>query len=241
SSDLVKNAVRNASDEPWDVPRSKAEWLELVPDAYQRGVDADWTRVSLQRAGTPLTVAELEKALSQVPPGGFRVLSTLCDALVFEEVADGKLALAPRWFAQFLQSAAYSALLDETPDEWGKVGLVLHQARPLLHALDKQFSKGVFRTLDAALELDDDTSAALVLAIELLVLAAGRATLRGVEFEPEQVTGLLRLQDDLWLDDLTPFSAPYATTALALPQPRLMCLTSDAARGEWLIGIWSLT
>lgn len=238
---IVKNAVRDTSNESWDIPRSKAEWLELVPEAYQRGVDADWTRVSLQRAGTPLTVAELEKALSQVPPGGFRVLGTLCDALVFEEVADGKLTLAPRWFAQFLQSAAYSALLDETPDEWGKVGLVPHKTRPLLDALEKQFSKGVFRTLDATLELDDDTSPPFVLALELLVLATARAALRGTEFEPEQVTGLLRLQNDVWLDHSTPFSVPYAAAPLTLPRPRLLCLTNDAERGEWLVGIWSLT
>lgn len=236
---IVKNAVRVAGESPWDIPRTKAEWLELVPEEYQRGVDADWTRVSLQRAGTPLTVAELEKALSQVPPGGFRVLNTLCDAHVFEEVADGKMTVHPRWFAQFLEAAAYSALLDEAADDWGNVGLVHHRTPPILRALGKQFDRGAFQTLDAALELDDQPTPAFVLAVELLVVATGRALLRGVEFETEQLTGLLELQAKFLLEKLTPFAAPFVSDAIALPRPRMLCLTDDAAWGEWLLCLWS--
>jgi hypothetical protein len=238
---ITKNAVRAAGDLPWDIPRTKTEWLELVPDEYQRGVDADWTRVSLQRAGTPLTVAELEKALSQVPPGGFRVLSTLCDAHVFEEVADGKFTVHPRWFAQFLEAAAYSALLDETAEDWGQVGLVHHRIPALLEALNKQFTRSAFQTLDAALELDDNPSPSFVLAIELLVVATGRALLRGVEFESEQMTGLLELQSSFLLDKLTPFAAPFVAETVPLTRPRLLGVPSDAAWGEWLLCLWSLS
>ncbi len=238
---IAKNAIRGAGDAPWDTPRSKAEWLDLVPEEYQRGVDADWTRVSLQRAGTPLTVAELEKALSRVPPGGFRVLNTLSDAHVFEEVADGRVTMHPRWFAQYLEHAAFSALLDETADDWGEVGLVEHRTSALLRALDKQFAAGVFHTLDATLELDDHPTPAFVQAVELLVVAVGRALLRGVEFEAEQVTGLLELQVRFLLDKLPRFVIPYAADGLPLPRPRMFCLTSDAAWGEWLLCLWSLT
>lgn len=238
---IAKNAVRNAGESPWDIPRTKAEWLELVPEEFQRGVDADWTRVSLQRAGTPLTVAELEKALAQVPPGGFRVLNTLCDAHIFEEVADGKLAIHPRWFAQCMEAAAYSALLDEAADDWGQVGLVHHRTPPILQALEKQFERGAFHTLDAALELDDHPAPPFVLAVELLVIATGRALLRGIEFDSEQVTGLLRLQSDFLLEKLTPFTTPFVSEPVSLPRPRMLCLTNDAAFGEWLLCLWSLS
>lgn len=239
---IAKNAIRGAGSAPWDIPRTKTEWLELVPDEYQRGVDADWTRVSLQRAGTPLTVAELERALRQVPPGGFRVLATLCDSHLLQEVADGKFTFHPRWFAQYLEGAAYAALLDDAPDEWGQVGLVHSRTPALLQALEKQFASGLQTALDAALELDDELSPALIVALELLVVAAGRSVLRGIELDSEQVAALVKRQAEFALEQLPVFGPPYSAEFADAPRPRLLCLTNERALwGEWIAAMWALS
>lgn len=238
---IAKNALLAADDSAWDQPRTKSEWLELIPAEYQRGVDADWTKLSLQRAGTPLTVAELEKALSDVPPGGFRVLNVLCDAQLLQATSDGKWALYPRWLTRFLERAAYMSLLDEDAEQWGKVALNDIHVKPLLASLERQFAAGQFRSLDAALELDDVSSPPFVLAIELLVVAAGNHLLSGGELETEQATGLLGLQASYLLDGVSSFAPPYAPNGHPLPRPRMLCLTRDAGIwGNWLLGIWAL-
>ncbi|MGE0323389.1 MAG: hypothetical protein AB7S68_13850, partial [Polyangiaceae bacterium] len=56
-----------------DVPRTEDEWLRLIPPELARGVDVDWVKLSLQRAGAPVTVRELERAARQLPPGAFRI------------------------------------------------------------------------------------------------------------------------------------------------------------------------
>lgn len=238
---ITKNAIRRAGNLPWDIPRTKTEWLELVPDEYQRGVDADWTRVSLQRAGTPLTVAELERALRQVPPGGFRVLATLCDAHLLQEVADAKFTFYPRWFAQYLESAAYAALVDDTPDEWGQVGLVHSRTPRLLNALEKHFANGHQAALDAVVELDE-LSPPTIAALELMVVATGRSLLRGVELDGEQITALVKRQAEVVLERLPVFGSPYSADSSDVPRPRLLCLTRERGMwGEWLTALWALT
>lgn len=239
---ITKCALRRARNSPWDLPRTKAEWLELIPDEYQRGVDADWTRVSLQRAGTPLTVTELEKALTKVPPGGFRVLNALCDAQLLQEVAEGKYSLRPRWFARFLERAAYASLLEDSPEEWGQVALSGLRFAPLLAALSKELCGGRLQILDAVLELEDQDSPQSVMAIELLVLVAGRAILEGVELDAEQVQGLLTLQSEFVVEGLAPLGPPYCAVAATPPRPRLLPVNgNDALWGEWLVSLWAIS
>jgi hypothetical protein len=237
---LAKNALRKSPDATWHQPRTKNEWLELIPEEYQQGIDADWTKLSLQLAGAPLTVAELEKALSQVPPGGFRVLNVLCEAQLLQETSNGKWSLHPRWLVNILNRAAYAALLDDVPEEWGKVGLRETHAVALLDALERQFAEGDLRVLEAAVDLDDTPSPAFVVAIELLVVAAGRYSLNGGELDPELVSALLRLQSDFTLDAFTEFTPPFDPQRASLPRPRMLPPLRNL-HAEWLLAVWALT
>lgn len=237
---LAKNALRKTPDTTWHHPRTKNEWLELIPEEYQQGVDADWTKLSLQLAGAPLTVADLEKALSQVPPGGFRVLNVLCEAQLLQETDNGKWSLHPQWLVNILDRAAYAAMLDDVPEEWGKVALRETHALSLLDALERQFSTGDLRVLEAAVELDDLTSPAFVVAIELLVVAAGRYALNGGELDPELLSALLQLQSDFTLDGFTDFTPPFDPQRSSLPRPRMLP-TCGNLHAEWLLAVWALT
>ncbi len=239
---IAKNALRRADNATWNHPRTKSEWLELIPDEYQRGVDADWTRLSLQRAGTQLTVAELERALSEVPPGGFRVLNVLCDVQLLQEAADGKFALHPHWLTRFLEGAAYAGLLTEDAEDWGQVALTERHAMPLLNALERQFADGHFMALNACLDLEEVRSPAFVMAVELMVVAAGRVLLHGGELEAEQVAGLLELQSEFLVEGVAVFTVPYAAHSHLLPRPRMLCLAANPGLwGDWVAAIWALS
>lgn len=234
---IARNALATRLSD-WNTPLTQAEWLALVPSEYQRGVDAEWTRVSLQQAGAPLTVSELEKALKAVPPGGFRVIESLRAAALLRENTEAKLALKPRWLADYFESEGYSALLEESADSWGRVALAPERARGIVGALEREYVAAQFQALDAALELDDDESAGYALAIELLVSCSGRWLLHGKELEAEQIGGLLRLQrDQLVHSELLLKGSP---TRL-FPGPRLLTQNTDLAGwGAWLLAVWAL-
>lgn len=238
---IAKNALRKTDAPRWDHPRTKSEWLTLIPEEYQRGVDADWTKLSLQRAGTPLTVAELEKALSEVPPGGFRVLNVLCDAQLLQDTGGGTFGLHPRWLTRFLEGAAYAALLHENVEDWGTVALGQQHIVPLLNALERQFTEGQYQALNVCLDLEVIPSPAFVGAVEVMVVAAGRVISSGEELDPELVAGLLELQSEFLLDGVAPFTLPFGTLSGHLPRPRMLCLSAAPGLwGEWLLAIWSL-
>jgi hypothetical protein len=234
---MARNALANVGTQ-WNTSLTQADWLNLIPSEYQRGVDAEWTRVSLQQAGAPLTVSELEKALKAVPPGGFRVIESLRTAQILREGAGAKLSIRPRWVADFFESAGYSCLLEESADSWGQVALDPRRTKGVTDALTRELAASVFRTLDAALELDDDESPGYALAIELLVVTTGRQLLLGKEFEPEQVGGLLRLQQGQLVNRSTTVGR---SEGALLPSPRLLASPANLnSWGEWLLSVWAL-
>ncbi len=230
--DVLSGMCRNAatSGEPWDVPRSHAQWLALVPPEYHRGVDAEWTRLSLQQAGAPLTVHELENALKAIPPGAFRVISALSAARLLRQEETG-LRFGPAWLSALVNTRGRASLLDAGAFEWGEVALRGEQFDWVLEALEAKLEAGHSEVLDAALEMDDDDSPGFVLAVELLVLAAGRACLLDREFDNEQVSNLLVLQRDFALEE-----------AAGVVAPRLLCGTANRALyGQWLLACWALS
>lgn len=237
--EVLRGLARNAlalRTAPWNTPLAQADWLTLVPSEYQRGVDAEWTRVSLQQAGAPLTVSELEKALKAVPPGGFRVIESLRTAQLLRQSHDAKLTLKPRWVADYFEAAGYASLLEESADSWGKVALHPERVDGIVRALDREHAAEKFRALDAALELDDESTPGYALAIELLVLTVGRQLLLGKELEPEQVSGLLRLQQQQVV-----YRQVAGVSSEAVPSPRLLAAPEELGKwGAWLLSVWAL-
>src|SRR5690606_31184226 len=131
--------------------------------------------------------------------------------------------------------AAYAALLHEDAEDWGTVALCEQHTVPLLNALERQFSDGQFQALNACLDLDVTPSPAFVVAIELMVVAAGRVVLNGGELDPEQIAGLLELQSEFLVEGVAPFTPPFGALNAYLPRPRMLCLSATPGLwGDWL-------
>ena len=226
---MARRAALDA-DTTWDASRSHARWLELVPPEYHRGVDAEWTRISLQQAGSPLTVTDLEKALKAMPPGAFRVVSVLTAARLLREDNQG-LRFGPAWLSALLKDWGRASLLDGAAFEWGELALHPHQFDWLFDALNARLEAGDQNIIDAALELDDDDSPSFVLAIEMLVTAAGRSVLLAQDVDQELVLGLLELQSTFALDDGIDGFAPRLLTSIDNP----------SLYGQWLLATWALS
>jgi len=177
-------------DLPWDAPRTREQWIALVPPELQSSVDTEWVRLALGRATSPVTVRELERSLHELPPGSFRMIQALERAgiLVMEE--DGRLLLGPRWLALHAMARAREELAAGLPEEWGEALLgragaadMAGRIQARAHALDETL-------LDDVLETDAGRSPAAAAAVEMAFRATGLSLLAGDD-APDEVLPLL--------------------------------------------------
>jgi hypothetical protein len=230
---LVGMAKRALTDSPlpWEAARTHDEWMELVPVEFQRSVDVEWTSVSLARAGTRVTASELEKALSDVPPGSFRVVRALLSARVLEPDGGGMFRLSPRWLGLAARDRAENAVLSDSPFEWGEALLRSHAKDRIRRLVFERAARAEPEFLDSLIELDDhDAHPGFVMALETLVCAVGRAVLNGAEFEPEQLAALVELQAQFSLDLGGRLYPRFIDSQL-----------QSEALGAWLLSVWALT
>lgn len=226
---LVQSAVSDPASS-WDAARSEERWRELVPLEFQRGIDSDWARVALTRADQPLSVEELELALTRVPPGAFRVVRALESARLLQGNESG-LRVEPRWLASWLRQLAEEQLLAGTPERWGELLLNRDSRDAVRRRLARELSREDSPLLDALLELDATDDPSLVIALECVFEVTGHAVLRREEFSSEQLESLWAANAEQWIvlsDDRV--------------VPRLLASPVDAARyGSWLLAAWALS
>ncbi len=215
---------------PWDEARSQEEWTALVPPEFQRGVDVEWASISLSRSAK-LSSSELKEALSELPPGSFRVVRALSAAHLLAADSRGLWHVNPRWLSSALQRRAQRALLRDSPFEWGEALLSASNESSIRAAVLEQTADPNTDLLERLLELESSADEpALVIAVETLVLGLGRACLAGIEFDPEQLEALLEMQ----LDALVELPGPILC-------PRLLTdAQSPSVRGGWLLSLWAI-
>jgi hypothetical protein len=225
------------SETRWDAARSTEQWWELVPYEFQRGVDAEWARVSLGRANRKLSAHELEHALANTPPGAYRLTRALSAARLLEGDAD--VHVAPRWLALWLKAASENELLRSPVEEWGEVLLQPHAAPSLRLRLSQRLITDSGPILDALLEADDDVDdvgdaddAATALVAETLFELVGTLVSQGQTVDLEQLRFLWELQARLWI-----------TLDESRVVPRVLCSPGggDTHYGTWLLAAWALS
>jgi hypothetical protein len=191
---LVEDAL------PWDAPRTREQWLALVPEELQREADVDWLKLALGTGPGALRPADLERAARKVPPGAFRVVRSLEQAGFLEPVGEDSLKLGPRFVARTLLSEAVTALVQGSPIEWG-TALLEGSARGEIEArvlAEARATDG--RSLEPLFEASAPESLFYVGAFELGFVAAGLAQLEGAELPRELRENLFEDQVDLMLE-----------------------------------------
>jgi hypothetical protein len=173
--------MMTSDDVASDAPRSEAAWIELVPEEYRHGVDAEWVRRSLLQALAPRTVRDVEKALNALPPGAFRVVRALSRAGILREEGHGPLlVLAPAWLARWANQQARRALVQGAPAEWGET-LLSRNSAFIARGVVARALDGDSSVLEDVLDLENPREPAAMAAIELAFRAAGLALLAGVD------------------------------------------------------------
>lgn len=193
---LVRSLLTTSGD-GLGAARSRQEWIELVPEEYRRGVDVEWVKASLAEAGTAVSVAELERALTRVPPGAHRVVTALERAAILAPDTHGALRLGPRWFVRSAELRAVDELLSSSAVEWGEVLLGRAERDELRLAIARRIENGDVALIEGALDQRDAESPAYAAAVAALSCALGRALLAGVEIDLDLVAGLFELQSTL--------------------------------------------
>jgi hypothetical protein len=218
---------------PWDAPRPRERWLQLVPEELQREADLDWLKMTLGSGPGALRSADLERAARKLPPGAFRVIRSFEQAGLLEVTADDRLKLGPRFVARSLLNEAVAALAAASPHEWG-AALLEGSARHEVAAYVVERARatnGV--SLEPLLETADPDSLSYVGALELGFVAAGLALLEGAELPRDLREGLFEDQLELMLE-----------LEGELPLPRVL-RGSERERSErhalWLLAALSLS
>jgi hypothetical protein len=180
-AEIVKRLVTGDAEGAWEDPRTRDEWIRLVPERYQEALDAEWLAASLEKARVPSALRDVEKALAELPPGPFRIVRALEQAGLLRRKHGGeRMLLSPRWLARHLVESARTTIADGGATEWS-AGLVSpHAAGSTLRALVTRVTLGDTSPLDDALELAQGQDPASVAAVEAAVRAAGLAALSGV-------------------------------------------------------------
>jgi hypothetical protein len=198
------------SELPLAHPRSFEDWLALVPPELERNVDLDWMRLSLTQIDSAIRPADVERAARRLPPGAFRVVTSLVEARLLRRDAQGRLHLEPAWLRSELERTAQASVLSRSPFEWGEALLRPHAARGLCEALlDRTLREGG-AGLEAVLELEAEDQPGYAAAVDLAFRTAGVARLLGADLSQELLEGLWRENAQLSLQD-----------ADGLPLPRL--------------------
>lgn len=212
----------------WDAERTKEHWQHLVPEPYQRGVDAEWARTSLAHAAG-LTAHQLEAALRRSPPGAFRLVRAFETAGLLGGVE--RLRLEPRWLSLVARDAAAGGVLDASPAEWGALLLQATESESLRRRLAAELQRDGDAVLAALSPGDGNDEAARVMALETTFELTGAALLAGAQFDPSSLGALWEAQAAVWL-----------TLDAERVVPRLVASTRSAARlGAWLLSAWAIS
>jgi hypothetical protein len=216
---MVERALVD-SDLALEEPRSFDAWLQLVPPELERHVDLEWMRVSLARIDSGVRASDVERAARRLPPGAFRIITTLEQAQLLYRVADDGLRLDPLWLVSALRRSAIDALLGRSPYEWGEALLRPHIAAQVTEALLNRTLAEGGSTLASVLDLEAEDQPAYAAAVDAALRVAGVARLLGNDVALELLEGLVSETESLAVDfgsgilepriDLTP-RGPAAT------------------------------
>ena len=229
---LVRRLLAEDS-QPWDAPRPRERWLQLVPEELQREADLDWLKMTLGTGPGALRTADLERAARKLPPGAFRVIRGFEQAGLLEATADDTLKLGPRFVARSLLTEAIAALSAASPNEWGAALLEGSARREVEEFVMERARASNGASLEPLLETSDPDSLSYVGALELGFVAAGLALLEGAELPRDLREGLFEDQLELMLE-----------LEGELPLPRVLRGT-ERERAErhalWLLAALSLS
>jgi hypothetical protein len=191
---LVRRALTDA-EAGWDVPRTREQWLDLVPPEYQREVDLDWLRVSLGDGSSALRRSDLERAARRLPPGAYRIIRALINAgLLCSTGTADQLTFRPRWLMIVLSREVLTELVRASPSEWGEALLRPHAALSVADELLARAEREDLGLIEDVLELDADQNPAHVAAVEAVFTVVGVALLLGAEFPDDLLAALVAEQ-----------------------------------------------
>jgi hypothetical protein len=213
-------------DEGPFLPRTGEEWSLVLPPELKQGPDLEWLRTALPGADPELLRSDVERAVTKLPPGAFRLLRTFEALGLLERSADGLLALRPHWLVRAAGAEALAELVDGPPAGFGEA-LLSPKAAPA--AFTRLLARARGRTLapDDFVLPEADDSPAHTAAIEGAFRAVGLAALTGAEVAPE-------LAETLWDDEQRLLFEPPGE----LPAPRIEH-ASEGTHGEpsaWMLG-----
>lgn len=201
----------------WQAVRSESQWLELVPEEFQRGVDQEWARLALSKAVSRSAAKELEGALQKLQPGAFRIVRALRSTGLLRQQGAG-FSFAPHWLGRVVETQAFATLLDSSAFHWGEALLAERSAPRIVRALYERFVDEDFAALEELLELDAAQNPAYSAAAEGCFRALGLALGEGCAVPSELLTAIYEEQCELLVQ----------VGKHELPQPRIGYRGSDA-------------
>jgi hypothetical protein len=219
--------------QPWDAPRTREQWLALVPEELQREADVDWLKMTLGTGPGALRSADLERAARKLPPGAFRVVRCLEQAGLLEAAGPETLKLGPRFVARTLLAEAVDALTQASPVEWGTALLEGSARREVEARVLEQVRASGGQSLELLFEASDPDNLFYVGALELGFIGGGLALLEGAELSRDLRENLFEDQLELMLE-----------LPGELPVPRVLRGTEPERRerhGLWLLAALSLS
>lgn len=202
------------SEAPLAAPRAFDDWLTLVPPELERNVDLEWMRLSLTQIDSAIRPADVERAARRLPPGAFRVVSSLLEARLLRRDARGMLRLEPAWLESELERHAQTSVLSRSPFEWGEALLRPHAARGLCEALLERTLREGSAALESVLELEAEDQPGYAAAVDLSFRVAGISRLLGADANHELLEGLWRENSQLTLEDPSGLPVPRLEFAL---------------------------
>lgn len=218
---MVERALTD-SDLPITAPRDVEAWMALVPPDVERAVDVEWVRLSLARVESAVRPAELERAARQLPPGAYRVVSTLERAGLLTRHGE-ELRLEPAWLRAALTREAVTALVTRSPFEWGEAVVRDHAAAAVAAALLERTRAIGGSALEPVLDLDAEDQPAYAAAVDVAFRVAGVARLVGADIGLEVLEGLLGETARLVVE---------RPGELPAPRIALGCTTNESATAE---------
>jgi hypothetical protein len=211
--------------EPPFLERTTEEWSLALPAELKAGPDLDWLRTALPGADPGLMRSDVERAVTKLPPGAFRLLRTFETLGVLERSPAGLLALRPHWLARVAASEALREIVEGPPAGWGEALLSAKTATATATRLFERARLGNL-PLDDFAEPDAGDSPVHAAAAEGAFRAVGLAALYGSPPPADFV-------EALWDEQLRLlFEQPGA-----LPLPRIEHRTLEPAEsGAFMLG-----
>lgn len=211
--------------EPPFLERTSEEWSLALPAELKAGPDLEWLRAALPGTDPGLLRSDVERAVTKLPPGAFRMLRTFETLGVLERSADGLLALRPHWLVRVAASEALREIVEGPPDGWGEALLSPKTAPAAARRLFERACAGSL-PLDDFAEPDRDDSPVFAAATEGAFRAVGLAALFGSPAPADFV-------EALWNEEQRLLFEPPG----ALPSPRVAYEALDATEsGAWMLG-----